>query len=231
MRRALLALVFLAVLLVVADRSAAALGERALSRELQRTADLAQPPEVSVTGFPFLTQALRGRYDRVEVRAEDVPAGDTTLSGLDAVLSGVRVPLSDVLSDSVEQVPVQRLEARVLLSYDGLSRRSLDRELTVSPAGDRVRVTGSVQVLGRELEASAVSTVTLEDDEVVVSAESFEVGNETADRLLTRALRGRLDLNVPVGGLPYGLQVQSLGVTPDGIAARALAQDTVLTTR
>jgi len=229
--KALLALVLLAVLLVVADRSAAALGERALAGELQRTADLAEPPEVSVTGFPFLIQALRGSYDRVEVRAEDVPVADTTLSGLDAVLSGVRVPLSNVLSDSVEQVPVDRLEAQVLLSYDDLSRRSLDRELTVSPDGDRVRVTGRAQVLDSELEASAVSTVMLQDDEVVVSAESFEVGNETADRLLTRALRGRFDLRVPVGGLPYGLQVQSLEVTPDGIAARALAQDTVLTTR
>ena len=230
MRKVLLALVFLAVLLVVADRSAAALGERALSRELQATAELAEPPEVSVTGFPFLTQALRGRYDRVEVTAADVPVADTTLTGFEAVLSGLRVPLSDVLSDSVEQVHVDRLEARVLLSYDDLARRSLDRELTVSPAGDRVRVTGRVRVLGRELEASAVSTVTLEDDDVVVTAESFEVGSGTADRLLTRALRGRFDLSVPVGGLAYGLQVQSLQVTPNGIAARALAQDTVLTT-
>lgn len=231
MRKSLLLLVFLAVLLVVADRSAAALGERALARELQATADLPEPPEVSVTGFPFLTQALRGRYDRVEVRAERVPAADTTLTDLDAVLTGLRVPLSDVLSDSVEQVPVERLEARVLLSYDDLSRRSQDRDLTVAPAGDRVRVTGRVRVVGQDLQASAVSTVALEDGEVVVTAESFEVGNGTADRLLTRALRGRFDLSVPVGGLPYGLQVQAVQVTPQGIAAQAVADDTVLTTR
>ena len=90
---------------------------------------------------------------------------------------------------------------------------------------------GRVRVLGQDLQASAVSTVALEDGEVVVTAESFEVGNGTADRLLTRALRGRFDFSVPVGGLPYGLQVRSVQVTSQGIAAQAVAEDTVLTTR
>lgn len=226
----ILGLVLLLALLVLADRGAAAYADRALATQLQRSAGLSVAPSVAIGGFPFLTQAVRGRYGRIEVAAAGVPAGDTVLARLDAVLTGVEVPLSDVLSGSVRAVPVEQVEARVLLSYDDLARSSGRRRLTASPAGDRVRVSGEVEVLGRVLRASAVSTVVLEGDAVVVTAQSYEVGNQVADALLTRALGDRLDLRVPVRALPYGLAVQSVTVEPAGILVRAAAAATVIST-
>ena len=221
-------LVALLAVLVVADRAAAAYAGRTLAVGLQRAGALSERPAVDIAGFPFLTQVVRGRYARVEVTATGVPAGDTTVARLDAVLTGARIPLRQALAGAVTAVPVDRVTARALLSYNDLSRRSGDRRLTLTPAGDNVRVRGEVVVLGQRLTAAAVSTVTLKGDAVVVSAQSVEVGNGVADALLTRALRGRFDLRVPVRDLPYGLVVESVTVEPEGVGVRATATDTVL---
>lgn len=229
--RRLLGLLLLLVLLVVVDRGAAAYAGRTLATELQRSGGLAAPPTVVVDGFPFLTQAVAGRYRRIEVGASDVPAGETTLLRLDAVLTGVRVPLSQVLSGAVIEVPVDGVDARVLLGYDALSRSSGSRRLTAEAAGDRVRVRGEVELLGQRLRGAAVSTVALEGADVVVTAQSFEVGNRVADALLTAALRDRFDLRLSVRDLPYGLAVDAITVEPAGVLVRATARDTVLTPR
>ena len=228
MRKLLVALVLLVGLLVVVDRVAARLAAQAIASEVQASAGLAAEPEVDVVGFPFLTQALAGRYDRVEVTAVDVPAGELVLARLDATLTGVQVPLSDALAGSVERVPVEGVRAQALVAYDELARRSGERRLTVAPAGERVRVTGSVDALGRTLSAVAVSRVEVVEGDLLVTAEEYEVGNETADRIITRALGDRLDLRIPVSGLPYGLEVRGVEVQPQGVAVVARSGATVL---
>ena len=228
MKRFLVALVVLLGLLVVADRAGAAVAARAVARQAQAEAALPSEPDVRIGGFPFLTQALAGRYEQVTVTATDVPAGELDLARFSAVLDGVQVPLSDALSGSVASVPVSGLRARAVVAYDELARRSGERQLAVAPAGDRVRVTGSVEVLGRTLSATAVSRVEVDGGDLVVTAESYEVGNETADEVLTRALGDRLDLRIPVEGLPYGLEVTGVEVGGDGVAVLARAGRTVL---
>ena len=223
-----ISLVALVALLLAADRVAAEVASRAIASQVQTSTGVSSEVEVDIEGFPFLTQALEGRYDRVEVRASDVPAGEVRLARLDATLTGVRVGLSDALSGSVERVPVDSVQARALLPYAELARRSGDRSLSVAPSGDRVRVTGRVEVLGQTLSAVAVSRVELDGAAVVVTAESYEVGNGLADSLLTRALGGKLDIEVPVTGLPYGLKVTGLEVQPEGVTVRASATSTVL---
>ena len=229
MRKILTALVVLLVLLVVVDRGASALAARTIATELQRSGPLAQRPDVTIGGFPFLTQALRGDYDRIEVQAQRVPAGDDlVLADLTAVLTGVQLSVSSALSAGVKRVPVATIDARARLSFADLARRSGNRTLTVSGAGDQVRVRGSVQILGRMVTADALSTVTLQAGVVVVTAQSFEVGNTAADAVLTRALQGRFDLRVPIGTLPYGLVVTGIAVEPAGIVLLAKARDSVL---
>ena len=231
MRRLLTLTLVLLVVLGVGDRLAAEFAARAIAGQLQSAAALAEPPEVEVAGVPFLTQAVRGRYDRLEVRAVRVPAGEVSFAELTATLSGVGVPLNDILSGTVDSVPVDVVDGRGLLSYDTLSRRSSDRNLTVTPVGNRLRVEGSVQVAGRRLAAATVSTLTLEGNDLMVTAQSIEVGNSAADAVLTRTLRRMFDRRIPIGRLPYGLQVTSVAVEPDGVVLRASARDVVLTTR
>lgn len=221
--KALLALVGALLALLLLDRGGALLAERAIAAQAQAAAQLAQRPQVDVAGFPFLTQALGGRYERVELRAADVPAGQLRLAQLTATLTGVQLPLSDALSGAVDRVPVERVAARALLPYAQLAPN-----LRVEPVGQRVRVSGQVEVLGQSLSAAAVSRVEVVDGAVVVSAQEFEVAGRTLNRALTRALREVLDLRIAVTGLPYGLQVTGVDVRPDGLQVRAAATGTTV---
>lgn len=228
MKKLLVGLVVLLVLLLVADRGLAAVARGVVADEVRASAGLTADPEVDLGGFPFLTQAVRGRYDRVEVSADDVPAGELVLDRLDAVLVRARAPLSQVLSGSVDRVPVDLVTARAVVSYAELEERSGDRRLTFAPDGDRLRVTGFVEIFGQELSAVAVSRLDVVEGELVITAESFEVGSDAADSLLTGALEGRFDVRVPVQDLPYGLTVTGVRVGPDGVVALARAEDVVL---
>lgn len=227
-RRLLVGFVLLAALLLVADRGLAAVAERTVVTEVRASAGLAADPDVDLGGFPFLTQAVRGRYDRVEVRSTDVPAGALTLDRLDAVLLGAQVPLGQALAGDVTRVPVERITARALVGYAELGRQAGDRGLSFAPDAGRLRVTGTLEVFGQELSAVAVSRLDVVDGALVVTAESFEVGNDLADSLLTGALQGRFDLRVPVEGLPYGLVVTAVEVAADGVVVLAVADGAVL---
>lgn len=215
-------------LLVVADRVAVTVAERAVGAQLQASAGLQGRPDVDISGFPFVTQAVRGRYADVHVTALGVPTDGVRVAELSADLVALEVPLSDALAGSVTAAPVQRLTARALVSFGDLARSSGDRRLTVAREGRGVAVTGSVEVLGRRLEATAVSTVRLDGGDIVVRAQSFRVGADPVDAALTRALGDLLDLRVPVGRLPYDLQLQGLSVGPDGVALTAGGGPTVL---
>jgi len=232
-RRLLVGALVLLALLVVADRVGAAVAERALADELQRSGGFTTRPEVDVRGVPFLTQALDGRYDRIDVVARDVDAGEAAgtpvqVSRLSATLRGARVPLRDALSGTVTSVPVDGVDSRALLPFSVLERSTDVGDLTVAPEGERLRLRGSVEVLGRDVTGSALSRLAVEDGTLVVTADSVDVGNDVASRLVSRALEGRFDVRVPLRGLPYGLQVQAVAVQPDGLAVTARATDTVL---
>lgn len=225
-------LLVLAAVAVGADRLAASAVESAVAARLQSAGGLAATPEVEVRGVPFLTQAVRGRYGDVVVRAEGVQAGSLRVRSFVARLRGVRVPLGDAVRGEVAEVPVEALSGRAVLDYAALSAAVADRGLRVTDAGGgRVRVTGGVRVLGRDLEASAVSRTALDGAEIVVTAERFEVGAGPADAVLTRALGNRLDFRLRLGALPYGLALTDLRPAADGVVLTARSDGAVLRPR
>ena len=220
--------VVIALLLVVVDRVAVRLAQSAISTQVAASGELTGEPTVAIGGFPFLTQALGGRYSSIEVHADGL-VDNRGVAKFDASLTGVRLPLSAVLSGSVDQVPVDLLSGRVVLTYAELERRIANRRLSLTPAGDLLRVTGSVTVLGRTFSASALSSLEVSGAKVRVTAQRFEVGAKPADAVLTAALGKRLDFDISVGTLPYDLTLSSVAVTPAGVQATATARNTTLT--
>src|SRR4051794_19674669 len=115
MRRLLIAGAVLLVLLFVGDRVAAAVAGHAVAVRLQSSEDLATRPTVKIRGVPFLTQAMSGHYDEMDVTAEGVHRAGVDATRVDAKLYGVSVGAGAALSGSVQQVPVERLTATVLV--------------------------------------------------------------------------------------------------------------------
>ena len=226
--RALLIVVLLLVgLAVLADRIAVGVAEDRVATELASAGGLAGTPEVEITGFPFLTQAIGGSYDEVRISLTADELGQPEGTQADVVLHGVQVPLSDVLSGSVSEVPVDRIDGTATLSYALLSAQ-LGGDTTVRPEGDGLRITKTVEVLGQTFPLTATGTVTLDGDELVVDVEGASgAGVDLPDFLVERA-SDLLDLRYAVPALPFGLQLTDVTPAEDGVDVRVAAEDTVL---
>jgi hypothetical protein len=225
------ALVFLLLLvlglLVVVDRVGVGIAEDRVATQVAQRGGLAGPPEVDITGFPFLTQALRGEYRDVRLQLTAEQLGQPAGTHADVSLRGVHVPLSDVLSGSVQQIPVDRVDGTATISY-ALLAQQLGGDTVLAQEGDGIRVTRRVEVLGTEVPLTATGTVRLEGGDVVIDVGDASAGSlQVPDAVLRRAA-GLLDLRYPVPALPFGLQLTSAVPAADGVDVRVEATDTVL---
>jgi hypothetical protein len=230
MRRLLVLLVVLGALAVAADRASLALAERAVAEQLRTNEALATTPSVDLGGFPFLAQVLSGRYDEMRVVAEGVQRDGLRVEELDVTVRGLRAQLGDVLAGDVTALPVDGLRATALVTYAELARRTGLVGVTVQAVGDAVRVTAKVTVLGRTYTASAVSSLALHGGVLTFRARTARVVGGAGDALTTLVAQA-LAFRVPVGELPFGLSLDGVELTRDGLRLQASSGPTVLEAR
>ena len=226
--RALVVVVLLLLgLAVVADRVAVGVAEGRVAREVAAKGGLAGTPDVSIGGFPFLTQAVAGRYDDVRISLTAAELGQPAGTRADIALHGVHVPLSSVLSGSVAEVPVDRIAGTATLSYALLSAQ-LGGDATVRREGDGLRITKSVELLGQTFPLTAVGTVALDGGALVIDVQrATGAGVDVPEFLVTR-VSNLLDLRYAVPALPFGLQLTGVQPGDDGVDVQVTARDTVL---
>ena len=225
--KVLLVLAVLLGLAVLVDRVAVGVAEDRVGSELATTARLAGTPTVDITGFPFLTQAVAGRYDEVRIALDAQQLGQPEGTRADLALQGVRVPLSAVLAGSVREVPVDRVDGTATLSYELLAT-GLAADTTLAREGDGLRITRTVELLGRTVPLTAVGQATLEGSEVVIDVEQATgAGVELPGFLVARA-SDLLDLRYAVPPLPFGLRLTSVTPAEDGVVVGLEAVDTVV---
>ncbi|WJK41882.1 DUF2993 domain-containing protein [Solwaraspora sp. WMMA2056] len=87
--------------LLVADRVAARLVAGRLADAVACATGMAEPPRVTVHGFPFVSQLLTGRFAGLTITADELGGGELDIGGgLDIggepLVAGVTVRLSDV---------------------------------------------------------------------------------------------------------------------------------------
>jgi hypothetical protein len=223
----LITLVVLLGLAVVCDRVAVGFAEDKVAEQMASKGDLAGTPSVDIAGFPFLTQAFAGNYEnvRISLTAHDLdqPAGTRA----DVRLHGVHVPLSSVLSGSVSEVPVDRIDGTATLSYELLAAQ-LGGDTTLRREGDGLRITKTVQIAGYTLPLTAAGTVTLDGDDLVVDVQKASGAGVDVPGFLVDQVSDLLDLRYTVPALPFGLQLTSVQPADDGVRVGVAAKDTVL---
>jgi hypothetical protein len=208
-RRLFTTVVVLAVLAVLADRGAELVAARLVADRTQRAADLASRPSVTIRGFPFLTQVVRGRYQEIDVTAHDVTVGGLRFATVAVRLSGVRIELGHAVRGQVRAVPVRAGSGSAFLAFADLDGwvAAHGLPLSVEPGpGDQVRVSGSVSVLGQRLSAHAAAAVSVLNGELVLTP--VGVGS---------ALVAALTVRVPVSELPLGVALTGVTVQPGGL--------------
>jgi hypothetical protein len=137
------------------------------------------------------------------------------------------VPLSDALSGSVQQIPVDRVDGTATLSY-ALLAEQLGGDTTLAPDGDGIRLTKSVEVLGFDFPLTATGTVALDGQDVVVDVTDASAGAVDVPSFVLDTAEDLLDFTYRVPALPFGLELTSVRPAADGIDVRVAARDTVL---
>ena len=227
LRRLLIPLLVLAGLLYGADRVAHAVAQGVVASALKSAGGLSSSPTVHIEGFPFLTQAISGSYDGIELQASGVGRGDVRLTRLTVTVRGARLPLSEALRGSVGSVPVDSIAGQALMSYAELAAAIDLPGLSITQEGSGVRLRGPVSVLGRTVQASAPATARLQGTTLLVLPGSVEVQGPSTPALRAEAAKA-LTLRLRLGTLPFGLRLSDLRTTAAGLTVAARVGPTVL---
>jgi LmeA-like phospholipid-binding len=223
----LISLVVLLGLAVVADRVGVRIAEKKVAEQIAQQGGLQGTPDVDITGFPFLTQVIAGRYEDVRIRLTAEELGQPAGTRAAVSLRGVHVPLSDAISGSVDQIPVDRVDGTATLSY-ALLAAQLGGDTTVRQEGDGLRITKTVTVFGQELPVTAAGTVRLEGNVLSVDVRQVSGAGVQIPSALVSRVSHLLDLEYKIPALPFGLRLSSVTPAADGVVVQVGATDTVL---
>ncbi|WP_431780920.1 LmeA family phospholipid-binding protein [Streptomyces chumphonensis] len=219
LRITLVILLVLGGLFVGADRLAVHFAEDRLADEV-RAARSAEDVEVSIGGFPFLTQ-IAGR---------DLESVDITISGM-TTNSGERtlevrkfdVRARDIaLNSSYSGGVAQEATGTAYLTYEDLSAAA-DEGVSLAYGGaaeggaSKVEVTGSVYVplLDRTIERSTTSTISVENGDTI-RLRADEVPGEGIPGV-EELIREKIDYTRQINGLPSGVALTGIKATEDGV--------------
>jgi hypothetical protein len=228
LRRLLILLaLFLVIVLVAADRVGAIIAAQVLASKIKTDEGLAHRPDVTVGGFPFLTQAVRGKYSDVRVTASGVTLNGIDVTTIAVQLHGAHIGLGAALHGNVHTVPVDTADGQVTISYPAVDAYLKSRHLTVSQgSGGQVKVTGSVRIAGQTVRASGIGTATVASSVIAVHVHQISVAAGTHVSHLS--LAQRINFTLPLNGLPFRIALGSVRGTANGIVATGTARDLVL---
>jgi hypothetical protein len=230
----LVGLVVLVALLVVADRVAAWAAQRTLAERVAEELSAHQvgssQPEVSIGGFPFLTQVASGRYERVVLRLRDVgseqlrlPLVELTATGVTASARAIIERQGAVEADRVTgTATVGYAQVRALIGRDDLQLRGED---------GRIALRLPVELLGVPVTLVGVAGAEMAGNVIQVRVREFGIESgglpEGAFPLVDQIAR-ELSVDVALPPLPYGLSVDSVFAGPTGLVVSVSAAEVPL---
>lgn len=225
----LLVLASLAVAVVLGDRACAALAEHKASEYLSEP--FGHPASVRLHGTPFLTQALRGRYEDIEVSGGGLLIGEMAGATLNAHLYNAWLPPRELLGGRTDRLPCDRVEGRIVLPYGELARVSRVPGLSLSYERERLVASASLPVPGISALArvSGQASLTVDDGTVWLKVRGLSVAGIGLPSLVVKQLMPSLNVPIPLPALPYGLRLDSLTPQASGLVVTGSARDVVFT--
>lgn len=251
MRRLVIAVLVLVAVLVVVDFGVAAATEYQVSQTVREELDLAADPDVRINGFPFLTQAVAGEYDNIEIGASGVPVGQLRDVGVEATLRSVDASLSQLFSDRAESIQIQRVVGRVRVRDADLGRLIGVPDLRIAKPSDEqteeaigtsedtsirtvARLTGSTDLVGERSDVTIIAVLELVDGQMQVTPTDLYLGADTdEDARLPEAIRepllGTFSFRIDPGALPFTVDPSAVEVEEGSLVIEGAARDVVIT--
>jgi hypothetical protein len=225
----LVILLALGIVAGVADRVAAHYAEGRIAEQV--TAQLAAhditsaPPEVTVTGFPFFTQALKGNYDDIQVNLRDLRGGAVPLPLLTVHAYDVRASIEG-LRNRTEKPVASRMTGVGTLSYASLVEAAGLSGITLSGDGKQLRVNGLIPIAG---ELHGAAKVTVIDGKVRLDVTELTAANlSPGAQALVDQYKSKLARTFSLPALPFNLRLEGVTPAPSGLQVAVSAKEVVL---
>ncbi|MBF9135097.1 DUF2993 domain-containing protein [Plantactinospora sp. S1510] len=245
-RRALIILIILLLvlgaLLVVADRVAAGVAERVVAdqvdQQLTKKNVQASAPEVTVGGFPFLTQVLGGRYDSINVVLRDlqgpVQGTNATVRVPELTADARNVTASlDTLRSGQGEVTAETVQGTATVAYDSVVALIDQPGVELREQDGKLAVTASVRVpiLEQNLTVRGTAKLTVQGTDIVVDVDQLTADDLPENPLVQSFITGfakDLSVKVPLPALPFDLELQEVRPLPNGLAVTGSARNVSL---
>ncbi|MGV9556620.1 LmeA family phospholipid-binding protein [Streptomyces sp. NPDC003401] len=228
LRILLVVVVVLGGLFVLADRLAVNFAEGEAADKLRANENLAATPDVSIKGFPFLTQVVGGELDDVEVGIDDYEAVAGT-DGRKIRIDDLRANMRGVeFSGDYSSATAASATGTASIGYAELLKAAKSeptekglvsaRVVGLSDGGNgKIKVTVEASVGGVELPrpVSVLSTVTAEGDTVRVHADSLPSFGPF--KIAEDEVRGITDFEQKIDDLPGGIRLDKVEAAENGV--------------
>ncbi|MGW0334550.1 LmeA family phospholipid-binding protein [Streptomyces sp. NPDC003011] len=229
LRVLLVVVVILGGLFVIADRVAVNFAEGEVADKLKATENLAATPDVSIKGFPFLTQVAGGELDDVQVGIEDYEA-DTGTEGGTIRIDDLRANMKGVaFSGDYSSATAADATGTASVTYAELLKAARSEPTQVAPGvtasivglsdggNGKIKVEIEATVFGTELPdpVLVLSTVTAEGDTVKVHADTLP--SFSGVDLAENRVRAITDFEQKIDGLPGGIQLDTVQAAKNGV--------------
>lgn len=206
-------LVLLVGLVIAADRIGLLVAQDKIAKTVASQYGLDHKPAVTIKGFPFLTQALRGRYGEIDVKVGDMAQSRVHLTNTVVALKGVDAPLSDAMHGDASKMVADTAISAATIPYADVDKEA-PRGLKVSAKGTALQVRGPMTVLGLRRTVTATVSVRASGRSVRVLPQTVDAGGATIPvALVQRAF----SFTMPVKGLPANTRISDVQVDPDGL--------------
>ncbi|MDT0405129.1 MULTISPECIES: LmeA family phospholipid-binding protein [Streptomyces] len=238
LRILLIVMAILVGIFVVIDRIAVHIAEGEAADRLKATENLATTPDVSINGFPFLTQLAGGTLDEVEVGIEDYEAG--TGDGAKKIrIADLRADMHGVdFSTDFSSAVADSATGTATIAYDELLKTAKSEPGRVAPGitarvvglsdggNGKIKVEVEATVLGTKLPkpVAVLSSVAVVDgDTVRVKADAVpEFGGV---QIVESSLRQITDFEQRIDGLPGGIRLDKVEAAQDGVEISVKGSD------
>jgi hypothetical protein len=232
LRILLIVVVILGALFVVVDRVAVHFAEQEAASKVKTSENLASTPDVSIKGFPFLTQVASGELDDVElgVNQYEAPTGNTAASGgaTSIRIDDLKADMKDVkFSNGYSTATAASATGTASISYDQLLKAAKSQPtevftgvtaqlVSLSDGGDgKIKADMKVTVTGIGTTTYPVlSTVTVEGNTVKVHADNLP---KLVVNLADSRVRSITDFQQTINELPGGVKLDSVQAAQGGV--------------
>lgn len=228
------------------DFGAAIYAEYRLARSVRSAANLNWDPSVAILGFPFATQAMRGHYDEVEIKASGVDHPVVGKASLETTMHSVDLGQGSWLIPPDATLVVGKVESRIIIDSTHVGRYMGIPDLLVEAPAEETDdsttesgissnrglvFTGTPKEAGYDQKVSIAVDLSIAGPDattLVMSATGVLTGPGTADQEVPEdqlpAVLAAFSTSLPGQKLPFGITPSSEGARGSDVIIEGITE-------